>query len=134
MLIQVSVYAENRKGTLRNLTEILANQGINIWGSMTNDGAEFGINRMILSEPQKALAAFREAGYLCSSVDVIGVELEDEVGNLNHLMEALTDSNINIDYLYLSFNRKSGKPVMVFHTEDIYEAEESLAGRGFCVL
>ena len=126
MLKQLSIYAENRKGTLQSITQILADAGINIWGSCTNDGAEYGINRMVVSEPEKAMEALEGAGYLCRLTSVIGVELADEVGNLNRLLQALSESNININYIYLSFNRDSGLPVMVFQTEDSAEVESCI--------
>ena len=102
MLKQLSIYAENRKGTMQSITQVLADEGINIWGSCTNDGAEYGINRMVVSEPEKAMEALEGAGYLCRLTSVIGVELEDEVGNLNRLLKALAESNININYIYVS--------------------------------
>ncbi len=134
MLKQVSIYAENKKGTMENITEILAQEKINIWGSCTNDGAEFGINRMVVSEPERAVEALEGAGYLCRLTSVIGVELEDEVGNLNRLLRALAESNININYTYLSFNRASGKPVLIFHTEDSAEVESCIQNKGFATV
>lgn len=134
MLKQVSIFAENKKGTMQKITGVLQEEQINIWGSVTNDSAEYGIIRMIVSDPEKAEAALKGAGYLCRLTDIMGVEVEDKVGMLNHLLLALEDSNINVNYIYLSFNRDSGKPVMVFDAEDIWEAEESLAAKGFSVL
>ena len=134
MLKQLSIYAENRKGTLQSITQILADAGINIWGSCTNDGAEYGINRMVVSEPEKAMEALEGAGYLCRLTSVIGVELADEVGNLNRLLQALSESNISINYIYLSFNRDSGLPVMVFQTEDSAEVESCIRKKGFSVV
>ena len=134
MLKQLSIYAENRKGTLQSITQILADAGINIWGSCTNAGAEYGINRMVVSEPEKAMEALEGAGYLCRLTSVIGVELADEVGNLNRLLQALSESNININYIYLSFNRDSGLPVMVFQTEDSAEVESCIRKKGFSVV
>ena len=63
-----------------------------------------------------------------------GVEVADEVGNLHNLLLALSESNINVDYVYLSFNRDSGKPILIFHTEDTYEVEACLAAKGFTVV
>ena len=134
MLKHLSIYAENRKGTLQSITQILADAGINIWGSCKNDGAEYGINRMVVSEPEKAMEALEGAGYLCRLTSVIGVELADEVGNLNRLLQALSESNININYIYLSFNRDSGLPVMVFQTEDSAEVESCIRKKGFSVV
>lgn len=134
MLKQVSIYAENKKGTLQDITGILANRNINILGSVINDGAEYGIIRMVVSEPDKAVAFLKEAGYLCKLTDVLGVEVEDEVGNLHKLLVALAQSNISVEYVYLSFNRDSAKPIMVFQVEDIFEVECCLKAKGFTLV
>ena len=51
MLKQLSIYAENKKGTLEHITGVLLREGINILGSMTEDSAEYGVNRMVVSDP-----------------------------------------------------------------------------------
>ena len=131
MLKQISIYAENKKGTFQNITEILEQHKINILGSVTNDSAEYGIIRMVVSDTACAIKALRESGYICKETDVLGIEVRDEVGMLNNLLKALLDSNINADYLYLSFNRDTGMPIMVLHTPDIYEVEACLKSKGF---
>ena len=123
MLKQLSVYAENKKGTLEDITRILLEQDINILGSMTDDGAEYGVNRMVVSKPDIALKALTEAGYLCALKDVIGVEVEEADG-----------VEWNVHYLYLSFDRRSGLPIMVFSTDDIWEVEENLSSHGYIVV
>ena len=134
MLKQLSVYAENKKGTLEHITRILLEHDINILGSMTDDGAEYGVNRMVTSKPDEALQALRDEGYLCSLKDVIGVEVEDKVGNLNSLLKTLIQMNINVHYLYLSFDRRSGLPIMVFSTDDTWEVEDGLRNKGYIVV
>ena len=131
MLKQISIYAENKKGTLQHITEILEQNGVNILGSVTNDTAEYGIIRMVVSDTEKALKALSEAGHLCRQTDILGIEVKDEVGNLNSLLKALLESNVSADYLYLSFNRDTGRPIMVIHTPDIYEVEACLVSKGF---
>ena len=134
MLKQVSVFAENSRGTMQKITGILQDENINIWGSVTNDSAEYGIIRMVVSNPEHAEKVLAEAGYLCRLTEVLGVELDDEVGALNRLLISLEESNINVDYLYLSFNRDSGKPVMVLHTDDVREVSICLTSKGYKVL
>lgn len=131
MLRQLSIFAQNKKGTMQHITGILKQEDVNIWGSVTNDSAEYGIIRMVVSDAQRAKDALEKEGYLCKLTDVIGVEVEDKVGNLNCLLLALYESNINVNYIYLSFNRESGKPVMVFHAEDISAVESCIIGKGF---
>ncbi len=131
---QLSIYAENKKGTMHDITAVLAERRINILGSVTNDGAEYGIVRMVVSDTDAARDALTAHGYLCRVIDVIGVEMEDEVGNLNRLLGALADSYINVNYIYLSFNRDSGKPILIFHAEDIAEVENCITAKGFTVV
>ena len=134
MLKQLNIYAENKKGTLEHITRILLEHDINILGSMTDDGAEYGVNRMVVSDPKTAAESLAKAGYQCTVKNVIGVEVKDEVGNLHKLMKTLLDMNINVQYVYLSFNRESGLPIMVFCTEDIWEVEDGLRNRGYQVV
>lgn len=131
---QVSIYAENRKGTMQRITGILLKQEINILGSVTNDSAEYGIVRMVVSDAEGASRALQDEGFICRLTEVIGVEVEDEVGNLNKMLTLLIDCNISVDYLYLSFNRDSGKPIMVFHCEDVMEVKSCLESGGYTVL
>ena len=134
MLKQLSIYAENKKGTMRNITEILSEENINIWGSVTNDSAEFGIIRMIVSDPDLAKEKLEKAGYYCKLCNVIGIEMADEVGALNRLLNTLYDSNINVDYIYLSFNRDSGLPVQILHADDTPEVEDCIRSKGVKVV
>lgn len=134
MLKQISIYAENKKGMLQSITGILAREKINIMGSVTNDSAEYGIIRMVVSDPEKALEALSKEGYICRKTDVLGVELDDNPGALNRLLISLLEGNINVDYLYLSFNRDSGMPIMILHVDSIYEVKNCLQAKGHCVL
>ena len=131
MLKQVSIYAENVKGKMLEITSILARENINILGSVTNDSAEYEIVRMVVSDPERAVEELKKADIICKLTDVLAVEIHDEVGNLQKLLKALDDSNISVDYLYLSFNRNSGCPIMVFHAQDGPEVENSLKSKGF---
>ncbi|MDO5425236.1 MAG: amino acid-binding protein [Eubacteriales bacterium] len=134
MLKQVAIFAANSKGAMQKVTQILFEEQINIMGSVTNDSAEYGIIRMVVSDPEKARKALTKEGYMCQLSDALGVEVEDEPGNLNKLLTTLKESNVNINYIYLSFNRDSGKPIMVLHTPDILEVEECLRGKGYTLL
>ncbi len=134
MLKQVSIYAENKKGMMRDITKILLDNDINILGSVTNDSAEYGIIRMVVSDPEKAVEALKGEGLMCKLTDVLGVQVADEVGNLHKLLAVITESNINVNYIYLSFNRESGLPIMVMSVEDGMEVEENLSMKGFSLL
>ena len=86
MLKLLSIFAENIKEKMQKVTGILLEEDINILGSVTNDSAEYGIIRMVVSKPEQALEALTKAGFICKLSDVLGIEVKDEVGNLNKLL------------------------------------------------
>ena len=75
MLKQLSIFAENIKGKMQQVTGILLEENINILGSVTNDSAEYGIVRMVVSNPDRALEALTNAGFICKLSDVLGLSL-----------------------------------------------------------
>ena len=131
MLKQISIFAENTKGAMRSITSVLAKNDINIIALVTNDSAEFGIVRMLVSDSDKAFSALQNAGYLVHSDSVIAVEIADGPGSLDNLLEAITDSNINVDYLYMSYNRDHATPIAVIKASSAYEVEACIRSRGF---
>lgn len=128
---QVSIFAANQKGAMNQITGILKDKEINIFALVTNDSAEFGIVRMIVSDPLKAKDALTDAGYLVQLTDVVGVEISDECGGLHTLLEDISASNINVEYLYISYIREGNNVVAVFHTADGSEIEECLQAKGW---
>lgn len=94
---QVSVYTANKKGAMYRLTRALADAKVDIRALVTNDSAEFGTIRMIVDHPEVAIDALTAAGYLCQLTDVIGVEIDDEVGGLDKLLADIDYMNISVD-------------------------------------
>ena len=96
---QLSIFAENKKGTMNSITQILADAGINMNTLITNDSAEFGIVRMLVSDADAAASALKASGYMCKVDDVLAVEIRDEAGSLNALLAILTRGNLTLDYI-----------------------------------
>lgn len=130
MLNQVSLFAENTKGGLYKITSILKKADINIYTMLANDSAEFGIVRLIVDKPEVAIDALKAEGYQCRQDKVIAVEMNDTPGYLDGILSALNNANIDISYLYISFNRETVKPVVVFKTTEP-ETATFLIGRGY---
>ena len=131
MLNQISIFAENTKGTMQAITGILREAKIDIRAMVTNDSAEFGIVRMIVSDTGTALDALKKSGYLCRPDRVAAFYIDDECGGLDALLREVTDSNINIDYLYFSFDRASVSPIAILHAKGGTAVEQCLISRGF---
>ncbi|SHI53675.1 Uncharacterized conserved protein, contains tandem ACT domains [Anaerovibrio lipolyticus DSM 3074] len=130
MLQQISLFTENKQGGLVKITSVLAKSNINIYTMLANDSAEFGIIRLIVDRPDEAIKALKDAGYQCRLDKVIAVTMEDVPGYLDKILSSVDGANIDICYLYISFDRSTGKPVAVFKTNEP-ETATFLLGKGF---
>ena len=134
MIRQLSIFAENRKGAMNRITKILFDARINMNTLITNDSAEFGIIRMLVSDTDRAAQVLQEAGYMCHTDYVAAAEIGDECGSLNSLLTVINDGNINLDYIYVTYNTLSRLPVAILKTTDLMEVEEFLRSRGYGML
>ena len=133
MLKQVSLFTENTEGGLFKITSILAKADINIYTMLANDSAEFGIIRLIVDKPELAIDVLNHNGYQCRQDKVIAVVMEDTPGYLDGILAAIHGANIDISYLYISFDRSTVKPVVIFKTNEP-ETATFLIGRGYKLL
>ena len=121
MIRQVSVFVENKPGSLMDVTSRLTEAGVNIRAVATFDTPEFGILRMVVDKPDEA-----KLGYVVRIHEVMGVALEDKKGNLNQMLAILAKGELNINYIYSFIIRDGKEPVMVFNTDDFAKAEKVL--------
>ena len=126
MIRQLSVFVENKPGSLMDVTSRLTEANVNIRAVATFDTPEFGILRLVVDKPSEAKSYLTSKGFVVRIHQVIGVELEAREGNLNQMLEILAQGGINSNYIY-SFVIRNGKaPVMVFSTDDFEKAAQIL--------
>lgn len=130
MIKQISIFTENKKGAMLNVTKTISESGISLFSAVTNDSAEYGIVRLVVSDPEKCFNVLNENGYLCKLTDVIAIEITDDAGSLTNLLDIIDKTHININYLYSAYDRESGKPLVIIHTPDAEIVEKSLKSKG----
>jgi hypothetical protein len=125
MLIkQLSVFLENKSGRLTEALGALGDENINIKALAVADTAEFGIVRMIVSDPVKGFTIMREKGFSANLVDVISIATPSECGSFANALRVLSDENISIEYIYaFSIGEKAA---IVLRTEDTGSALEAI--------
>ena len=121
-IYQLSIFIENRSGTLLKVLQILKQAGIQIVASTIADTTDYGIYRLICSEPHRAYDELVKGGIAVARSDVFALELDNQPGRAADAIEAFSRANISIAYLYTVLLR--GKGIMVFRTENAEEAEQ----------
>ena len=119
---QLSVFIENKSGTLVKVLKVLKANGIQLIATTIADTAEYGICRIICSEPVRAYNVLKEGGVAVSLCDVFAIELDDEPGRAADAIEIFSKEGISIAYLY-SF-LLGGKGVLIFRTDNAEKARE----------
>lgn len=128
MLInQLSVFIENKKGKLCEITRVLKDAGVDIRAISVFDSAEFGILRMVVDQPEKGASALKEAGHVAKQSKVMAVDPSDKVGSLSDLFSLLSHNDINIEYVYsFVMPNNSGVPLIILKTDQEEKAIDLL--------
>lgn len=128
---QLSVFLENREGRIKDVLEILATNDINLVAISLADTSEYGLLRMIVSDPEKAQRVLKENYISAMLTDVICIRVPHAVGSLYKAMKALEDAKVNVEYMYAFANGDDASAVM--KTKDAELAVKTLEEKGFSV-
>ena len=128
---QLTVFVENKKGTVVSVTDILSKNNINLRALSIAETQEFGILRLIVNDEATAEKVLTENGYLIKVIDVVGVKIGDAPGKLSQALAVLDKADINMEYLYAFMTRTEKHAYVVFRVEDNVKAEKALTDAGF---
>ena len=131
---QISVFLENKPGSLEHATRVLKDNQINIRTLSLAETSDFGILRLIVNDVEKTNQVLKEAGFRVSKTLVVAVEVPDQPGGLHSIMTVLNQESINVEYLY-AFVEKSGQnAVIIFRFDNPEKAIEVLLKHKFTVV
>ena len=128
---QLTVFVQNKKGTVASVTDILSKNDINLRALSIAETQDFGILRMIVNDEAAAERVLADSGYLIKVIDVVGIKIGDEPGKLSEALAVLDNANINLEYLYAFMARTEKHAYVVLRVEDNAIAEQLLGDAGF---
>jgi hypothetical protein len=117
---QISVYLENARGTLREMTKVLAENKIDIMALSIADTTNFGIVRLIVREVciPEALRCLKDAGFMAKKNNVICIGIPNQSGALDQILAIIEEADVSIEYIY-SFNYNvEGNALFVLRLND----------------
>jgi hypothetical protein len=128
---QITVFAENKRGTVADITEILSEKNVNLRALSIAETESFGILRLIVNDEETAEKALADAGYLIKVTEVVGVKIGDAPGKLTEALRVLDREEINVEYLYAFMARTEKHAYVVLRVEDNSLAEKALTEASF---
>ena len=131
---QLSIFVENKKGRLVEITKMLAESNINMRALSIADTRDFGILRLIVDDTDKACVVLGENGVMVKVTQIAAVELPHRTGSLNAALTVLADAGINIEYLYAFLSSSGQGAYVVLRVADNEAAEKVLTDAGYNVL
>ncbi|MBR2810147.1 MAG: amino acid-binding protein [Solobacterium sp.] len=131
---QISVFLENKPGTLQKMTAVLAANKVDMRALSLAETKDFGIARLIVDDVLHAVNVLKDADFIASLNSVLAVEIPDEAGGLNSLLQNFADESVNIEYMYAFLGTKTGHACMIFRTSDTKASERKLVGKGIRIL
>ncbi|NLY68900.1 MAG: ACT domain-containing protein [Clostridiales bacterium] len=129
---QVSIFVENRRGRLAEITGIIADAGINIRALSIAETTNFGLLRIIVDNPHEAERILREKGIAASVTRVLAVNVPDVPGGLHRLLKLLSEHNLSVEYMYHALiNREENTACMVLRVDNDTLAQQLLTENGY---
>ena len=122
---QVSVFLENKSGRLKEVTEVLGNAGINMSAFTIADTSDFGILRLIVSEPEMAREILKKNKFAVQTSDVILIKTPNRPGGLAKMLGVLNEGNVFIEYMY-AFSYSDDTAVIVIRPTDFQKCMDIL--------
>lgn len=128
---QLTVFVENKQGTIVSITETLAENNINLRALSIAETENFGILRLIVNDQELARKTLADKGFLLQTTEVVGVKIGDEPGKLSAALAVLDQNDINLEYLYAFMSRTEKHAYVVLRVADNSLAEKALENAGF---
>lgn len=121
---QLSIFIENKGGTLIKVLDLLSKANIQIIASTIADTKDYGIYRVLCNNPSQAYSILKDAGINVQLADVIALSIDDEPGRAANAIKTLSDNGISILYMYSFLWRSKG--VLVFRADPAEKAKETI--------
>ena len=127
---QISVFVENKQGSLVKITDVLSKENIDLRAMSIADTQDFGILRLIVSDTDRAVEVLKRENCIVTVTSVVGARLRNEPGALATVIRVLSESGINMEYMYAFNGATPHHAYVVLRVDDNDKVEEMLLANG----
>jgi hypothetical protein len=132
-VVQFSVFTPNRLGRLNELVKLFGSHNVHVLALTVLDTTDSSIIRAVLDDPDEARDLLQTHGFSFTESHLVVVEVTSP-DELNRLIAALLEAELNINYLYSFIPHPNGKSIVGLSMEDNEMAEQVLKSHQFPVL
>lgn len=132
-ICQFSIFMENKVGRLADIFRLLADEHIHVLALTTLDTTDSAITRVVVDDPDRARELLNENRISFSESEILAVEIAGE-HDINRVLAALLETEINVHYIYAFVSRPMGKSALAMSIEDMDLAVHILNTRNLKVL
>jgi len=134
MAKQLAIFADNRSGRIKDLTEMLYKSGINIRAMAIQDRGEFGVIKFIVDKPDLAFKVLQEKNFACAMKEILAVVVEDKPGGLFQLLKEFPADGVNIVDAYGFAAQTAKGAIFYIEVKETTKMRELLESRGYKLL
>ncbi|MBN1140322.1 MAG: ACT domain-containing protein [Deltaproteobacteria bacterium] len=131
---QISIFVENKKGRLAEVTQVLGAAGVNIRALFLADTSDFGVLRLIVNNSDLALEVLRKNGITVNKTEVVAVAVPDRPSGLFSVLDPLQRAGVNVEYMYAFVEHYGDSAIVIFRFDNSDEAIRVLTENGIPVL
>lgn len=131
---QISIFIENKKGSLAEITKFISDKEINLKAVSIADTQEFGILRIITDKPDEAREILKAGGYTATATSVLAVAMTDSPGSMASILSVLSDADVSVEYTYAFMSNIANKAYMIFRVDNNEKATKALVDANIAVI
>ena len=134
MAKQITIFADNKPGRLKKITETLMHEGVNIRAMTLQDRGEFGLVNLLVDKPEQANVALAQSGFASTLKDILAIVMDDRPGGLYNIMDMFSREDINIENAYGFVIDSSKTAVFCVEVKDSQKIKKKIEKKGFKIL
>ncbi len=131
---QISIFIENKKGSLAEVTKFISDKHINLKAVSIADTQDFGILRIITDNPNEARELLKAEGYTVTATSVLAVAMSDAPGSMAAILSVLSEADVSVEYTYAFMSNIANKAYMIFRVDDNDKATKALVAANIPVV
>jgi hypothetical protein len=119
------VELDNRTGSLAQLSEAIADPGINVVGVVATTSGGTGSVGLITTDDSATRSALESGSFTYREVELVSASLENQPGTLAAAARRLAEGGVNIE-LVMPTGMEGGKVTVAFGVDDPSAARQAL--------